>query len=285
MEYRTLISVQDLEQRYQLDDWLVVDCRFYLTDKERGRSLYLESHIPGAVYAHLEEDLSSAIIPGVTGRHPLPTDDDFVKVVSNWGITDGMQVVVYDDMGGSIAVRLWWMLRKHGHMDVAVLDGGYQEWERARYATVSGEESRETRQFLNRPQPGGVVTTEELLDNIEQPTIRVLDVRKPRRYRGEEEPIDPVAGHIPGAISAPYAENTGEDGKFLPIDELRQRYETMLEGTTPDKVAFYCGSGVTSIQNVFVLSYLGIEGANLYVGSWSQWIADPDRPVATGPNP
>lgn len=285
MGYQTLISVEELLPKYEQDDWVVVDCRFSLADPALGRKLYLESHIPGAVYAHLDEDLSSPIIPGVTGRHPLPDPDDFARTVGGWGVADGVQVVAYDNMGGAIAARLWWMLRHFGHDDVAVLNGAWSAWDAAGNPTVSGEETGTPRQFTVRQRSGGVATTEEVLANIENPTLRIFDVRAPERYQGEEELIDPVAGHIPGAISAPYADNLGENGTYLHEDELRQRYQTLLEGVRPEQVVFYCGSGVTSNHSLLALAHLGLDGARLYVGSWSQWITDSRRPIATGPNP
>ncbi len=285
MAYRTLISAQELAEQYERDDWAIVDCRFALADTALGRAQYLAAHIPGAVYAHLDDDLSGEIVPGVTGRHPLPEPETFVRRLSEWGIGDGVQVVAYDSMGGAIASRLWWMLRKLGHEDIAVMDGGWAMWEQAGYPARGGVEERAPRQFVALPRPGGVVTTEEVLAQSHSPDSRLFDVRAPERYRGEAEPIDPVAGHIPGAISAPYADNMGPDGRFLPIDELRARYETLLAGASMDEVVFYCGSGVTSNHSLLALAHIGLEGARLYAGSWSQWIADGERPIATGPEP
>lgn len=285
MTYKTLISVEEFAEHYQSGDWAIVDCRFLLADTAWGRKHYLESHIPGAVYAHLDEDLASPIVPGVTGRHPLPKPDAFLHTLSKWGIADGVQVVAYDDMGGAIASRLWWMLRWQGHDDVAVLDGGWPSWQMAGYPVRGGEESRPPRQFVARPRAGEIATTEEMVAQLGSPSLRVFDARAAQRYRGEEEPIDPVAGHIPGAISAPYAENLQDDGCFRPVDELRGRFERLLEGAPVDNAVFYCGSGVTAIHDLFALAHIGMPGARLYAGSWSEWIANPDRPIAVGPNP
>lgn len=285
MIYKTLISGEDLADHYEQENWAVVDCRFSLADTSLGRKQYLESHVPGAVYAHLDEDMSGEIVPGETGRHPLPEPDEFARTLSEWGIADGVQVVAYDSMGGAIASRLWWMLRQQGHDAVAVLDGGWPVWEQGGYPVRGGQEHRQQRKFTGRPWTGNMVTTEEISAKLGSPELRLFDVRARQRYRGEEELIDPVAGHIPGAISAPYADNMGDDGRFKSAEELRERYERLLAGKSMDEVAFYCGSGVTSNHSLLALAHIGLEGAGLYVGSWSQWIADPERPIAVGPNP
>ncbi len=285
MGYTTLLTADELQRHYQNDNWVVVDCRFSLTDTGLGRRLYLESHIPGAVYAHLDEDLSGQIVPGESGRHPLPTEEEFVKTLSNWGVADGVQVAAYDNMGGAIAARLWWMLRQYGHEDVAVLDGAWTAWEEAGYPTLAGEEQGVYRQFTGHWRDGATASLDEIVANVDSGKLRVFDVRAPERYRGEIENIDPVAGHVPGAISAPYADNMGADGKFLSVDALRERYDELFEGVSPDDVVFYCGSGVTSNHSLLAMAHLGITGPRLFVGSWSQWIADSQRPIATGPNP
>lgn len=285
MAYQTLISTEELAEHFRDDDWAVIDCRFSLADPSLGRSQYMESHIPGAVYAHLDEDLSGVIVPGVTGRHPLPEPETFAKTLGEWGISSGVQVVAYDSMGGAIASRLWWMLRQLGHDDVAVLDGGWASWAQGDYPVCGGMEKREPRTFVPHPRAGGAVTTEEVHSHLRTPGMVLIDVRAPERYRGEEEPIDPVAGHIPGAVSAPYADNLRADGRFRSVEELRALYDHLLAGTDIEDVVFYCGSGVTSNHSLLALAHIGMEGAKLYAGSWSQWIADPERPVATGPNP
>jgi thiosulfate/3-mercaptopyruvate sulfurtransferase len=285
MAYSTLISAQELAQYYGDDSWAVIDCRFSLADPPLGRTQYLAAHVPGAVYAHLDEDLSSAIIPGVTGRHPLPDPEDFARTLSAWGIGDGVQVVAYDNMGGAIASRLWWMLRQQGHDEVAVLNGGWPQWELAGYPVATGMETRPSRTFVASPRVGEVVSTEDIQRKLHSPDLHLVDVRAGERYRGETEPIDPVAGHIPGAVSAPYADNMDENGCYKSIDALRERYETLFGDTDIRDVVFYCGSGVTSNHSLLALEHIGMRGAKLYAGSWSQWIADPDRPVAVGRNP
>jgi thiosulfate/3-mercaptopyruvate sulfurtransferase len=285
MSYTTLISAEELAEQYRSGDWAVVDCRFSLADASLGRRKYLEAHILGAVYAHLDEDLSGPIVPGVTGRHPLPEPDAFARTAGKLGIGEGAQVVAYDDTGGAIASRLWWMLRWLGHGEVAVLDGGWPIWQQSGYPVRGGQESREPRKFVARPRSGGMVSTEEVYAQLESPSLRLFDARSPQRYRGEDEDIDPVAGHIPGAISAPYADNLEADGRFRPVDELRERYEQLLGDIPLKSAAFYCGSGVTAAHDLLALAHIGMDGARLYPGSWSEWIANPDRPVAVGENP
>jgi thiosulfate/3-mercaptopyruvate sulfurtransferase len=263
-------------------DWVVVDCRFWLEDTERGRLDYLESHIPGSFYAHLEEDLSGPVIPGVTGRHPLPDIGDLVKRFNTWGIGNQTQVVVYDDRGGMIAVRLWWMLKWLGHDNVAVLDGGIPAWI-SKGNSVSAEIPIATPKYFNPgPKPNLLVTAEDILRNFGDPGYLVVDSRAPERYRGENEPIDPVAGRIPGAVNYFWGENLSSDGHFRAKDVLRGRFSTLFSSVPANHVTFYCGSGVTSAHNILAVNHSGLGFAKLYIGSWSHWITDPERPVTTG---
>jgi thiosulfate/3-mercaptopyruvate sulfurtransferase len=285
MIYQTIIPVADLARHLEDPSWVVVDCRFSLAEPERGRRDYESSHIPGAVYAHLNQDLSAPVVPGKTGRHPLPDIDAFTGKLSAWGIDAGVQVVVYDDSGGAMAARLWWMLRWLGHSAVALLDGGWQAWLGAGNPTANG------------PQPGGAVARperrfaphlrSELLATVEKvqalrqdPSARVLDARNPERFRGEHEPIDPVAGHIPGAVSAPYADLINADHTLKNRQEIQALYRPLLGQTEISRVIGYCGSGVTSALNLVALLHAGFGEGRLYLGSWSEWITDPDRPVA-----
>lgn len=281
--YTTILSLADLAPHLGDDAWAVVDCRFSLGDPARGRRDYLTAHIPGAVYAHLDEDLSGPVVPGHTGRHPLPDVDRLAKTFSAWGIGDGVQVVTYDDAGGSVAARLWWLLRWLGHDAVAVLDGGWPRWQQEGLPVRSGEESRPPRAFTPRPRPGLLADATEVERLRRDPSSRVLDARAAERYRGEIEPIDPVAGHIPGAGSAPFSENLDPDGYFRTPEELRARFDRICGNVPPERVVHYCGSGVTAAHNVLAMAHAGLEGARLYAGSWSEWITDPDRPVVAGP--
>ena len=280
--HTTLITPGALHEHLNDPGWAVVDCRFSLADTERGRRAYREAHIPGAVYAHLDADLSGPIVPGVTGRHPLPDAATWADTLSNWGIGAGVQVIAYDDFGGGIAARLWWMLRWMGHDAVAVLDGGYPTWQRLGLPTRSGDESRPPRRFTPQLRPAWIVDAETVNARRADPAYRLVDARAAPRYRGEHEPLDPVAGHIPGAVSAPFTDNLDADGCFLPPDALRARFDALLDGIPPGRTICYCGSGVTAAHNLLALAHAGLGTALLYPGSWSHWVTDPQRPVAVG---
>ncbi len=279
--YTNIISVTELQNHLDDPAWVLVDCRFSLQDLQRGRRDYLSAHIPGAVYADLNADLSSTPIQGQTGRHPLPSPAAAAAVFSAWGIGPGVQVVAYDDAGGALAaVRLWWLLRWLGHDAAAVLDGGWQAWQRAGQPTRAGLENPPARIFTPQIQPALAVSAAEVDALRLDPAYRLCDSRAAERYRGQNETIDPVAGHIPGAISTPYAENLNPDGAFRSPAELRQRFEAILSGVPASQAVFYCGSGVTAIHNILALEVAGLGQARLFPGSWSEWITDPNRPAA-----
>lgn len=282
MDYTTLISVDDLAAQLTTRDRVVVDCRFSLGDTERGRRDYLETHVPGALYAHLDHDLSGSIVPGSTGRHPLPDIDALVRTLSAWGIDAEVQVIAYDDMGGVMAARLWWLLRWLGHQAVAVLDGGFPAWLAAQKPVSGGTEQQQPRRFSSRPRPDLVVTTEEVLAIVHDQSAILVDARDPERFRGEQEPIDPVAGRIPGALNAPHSRNLGADGLFLPADRLSARYKQLLGERDHSRCVLYCGSGVSAAHDLLAMAHAGLEDARLYAGSWSEWITDPNRPLETG---
>jgi thiosulfate/3-mercaptopyruvate sulfurtransferase len=284
--FQTVVSAKEL--LHHLDDlsWVVVDCRFSLAEPKRGRRDYKAGHIPGAIYAHLNQDLSSQVIPGKTGRHPLPDLDLFAGKLSAWGIDSGVQMVIYDDSGGAMAGRLWWMLRWLGHLPVALLDGGWQAWLKASGPVVAGSQpggsvARPARQFIPHLRPELLATVDQVQALRLDPSARVLDARNPERYRGELEPIDPVPGHIPGAVSAPYADLIEADYSLKKVDEIRSIYRPLLGQTDISQVISYCGSGVTSALNLIALLHAGFGEGRLYLGSWSEWITDPNRPVAT----
>jgi thiosulfate/3-mercaptopyruvate sulfurtransferase len=283
MDYTTLITVDALAAHLGQPDWVVVDCRFALSEPERGRQDYLQAHIPGAVYAHLNEDLAGPVVPGQTGRHPLPQPEAVVAKLGHWGIGDGVQVVAYDDTGGAIAAaRLWWMLRWLGHDAVAVLDGGWPAWLAAGRPVTSGAEHRPPRPFTPHIRPALLVSAAEVDALRTDAGYRVFDVRTADRYRGENETIDPVAGHIPGAVSAPYGANLDATGHFLPPDALQARLAPLLGDVPAEQSVSYCGSGVTAAHNLLALAHAGLGNGRLYAGSWSEWITDPARPIATG---
>ena len=285
MAYRTLISAAELAANLEDENWAVIDCRFSLADTEQGRRLYLTSHIPGAIYAHIDEDLSGPVTPGKTGRHPLPEPAALAEKLSSWGVDERVQVVAYDDSGGAMAARLWWLLRWLGHDAVAVVDGGWSQWQAAGLPVTPAISSRTPRIFAPRVRGGMAATTQELNNRLDAPDLALFDSRTADRYRGENETIDPVAGHIPGAISAPYPDNLQADGCFQPAPALRERFAALLHGAPAREAIFYCGSGVTAAHNVLAVTHAGLGDTRLYAGSWSEWITDPNRPVATGPNP
>lgn len=259
----------------------VVDCRSKLQQPGWGREQYLAGHIPGAVHADLEHDLSGPIIAGQTGRHPLPTPAALARTLSGFGIGPETTVIAYDDAGGAYASRLWWLLRWLGHDRCQLLDGGMPAWQAAGYALTAGAESASPAVFIGDLQPAMTVAAEQLLPPS---TTRVLvDVRGAARYAGAEEPIDPVAGHIPGAINLPFTGNLGLDNRFLPTETLRQRY--VAAGAADAETVFYCGSGVTACHGIFAMALAGLPSAKLYPGSWSEWITQPDRPIACGEQP
>jgi thiosulfate/3-mercaptopyruvate sulfurtransferase len=282
MGFTLLIDKTELSLHLENRKWAIVDCRFSLDDVERGRRDYLKAHIPGAVYAHMDEDLSGKKIPGKTGRHPLPEIASLAATLSAWGIDADTQVVVYDDAAGTMAARLWWMLQWLGHSNVALLDGGWMSWIRSGMTARSGPESRPPAHFEPKEISGAYVTTGQVQELRNDPRYLILDARSGPRFRGEVEPIDPVAGHIPGAFSVPCEENVTPDGTFRPPEILRRRFEKLMKSIPPENVICYCGSGVTAAHNILAIAHAGLGRPRLYAGSWSEWITDAARPIATG---
>lgn len=283
MSYTTLITVSELVNHITNPDWAIIDCRFSLDDTDRGRRDYLQAHIPGAVYAHLNEDLSGQIIPGKTGRHPLPKPETFTQTLSSWGIDAKVQVVVYDDKGGAMAAaRLWWLLRWVGHDAVAVLDGGWPQWQKNGYPVAISMETRKPRVFTSQVRNDLLFSSADVLKILRNPNFRLIDSRSADRYRGENETTDPIVGHIPGALSAPFAGNLSSDGLFLSPNDLNARFQDLLGDIPPERAVFYCGSGVTAAHNLLALAHGGLGDARLYAGSWSEWITHPDYPITKG---
>lgn len=274
--YKTIIDVQTLAENLDNPDWVIVDCRFSLADTAVGYKNYQTAHIPGAVYAHLDNDLSN---PPATdhGRHPLPTPQRMAQLFSRLGIDEMSQVVAYDDAGGMIAARLWWMLRYMGHQAVAVLDGGWQAWQTAALPTNAGVKYNDAAQFSGRPQRSWLVTLDEI---AAQPLL--IDARGAERYRGEIEPLDPQPGHIPGALNLPFAMNLDENGRFRSKEEMRAALMAVLGNQTGEKATFYCGSGVSACLDLLAMAHVGLGNGRLYVGSWSEWSSNPERPISTG---
>lgn len=282
MPYTTLLSANEVAAHLADPNWAICDARFLLNDPAKGRQDYLAAHIPGAVYADLEHDLSGPHVPGKTGRHPLPPLDQFAATLGRWGIDDGVQVVVYDDAGGMYAARLWWMLRWLGHDAVAVLDGDWRLWVKEERPTRAGAEMRPPRVFTPRLRSHMLATAAEIAARLGSPDLHLFDARAAERFRGENEMLDPVAGHIPGACSAPFAGNLDAAGRMLPPEQLRARYAALLGNAPAAEAIFYCGSGVSAAHDLLALEHAGLGLARIYAGSWSDWITDPSRPVATG---
>ncbi len=281
MPYSTLISAAELYPHLEDPDWAMVDCRVVLGNSSAGREAYLQSHIPGAVFIDLEGELSAPILPGKTGRHPLPDPEEFARTLSALGIGPGVQVIAYDDAGGALAAgRLWWMLRWLGFDSAAVLDGGWQEWLRRGLPVKEGSESRPSKPFEIHLRPELAVSTAEVEQLRSDPAYRLIDARAADRFRGQNEKFDPVAGHIPGAINAPYLENLTPEGVFRPKDELRGKYLSLVGDVPADHVVFYCGSGVTAVHDILAMLAAGMGEARLYPGSWSEWITHPELTVA-----
>jgi thiosulfate/3-mercaptopyruvate sulfurtransferase len=282
MTFKTLIDADSLQNLLAKPGLAVVDCRFDLMKPDAGRQAYLAAHIPGARYADLNRDLAAPIGPH-TGRHPLPSPEAFAKRLGHWGIGNETQVVAYDEANGSMAARLWWMLRWLGHGAVAVLDGGFKAWTAHGGALESGETAiHHAERFTARIDPKAVVTTAELEQVLRDSNTVLVDARAPERYAGTMEPIDPVAGHIPGAVNHPFSANLGPDGRFLSAAELERRWRERLPGRDLENLVAMCGSGVTACHNLLSLEVAGLPGGKLYAGSWSEWIRDPRRPVARG---
>jgi thiosulfate/3-mercaptopyruvate sulfurtransferase len=275
--YTTIISPEILLSHLSDPDWAIFDCRFDLKDPNWGLINYQESHIPGAVYAHLDRDLSAPVIPAQTGRHPLPAVEDLAARFSAWGINHQTQVVVYDTAGGAYAARLWWLLRFLGHTAAAVLDGGFQSWQKAGYPLSTGIETHSPSVFTPQPNWDMIATTQEVEQVHSNPHYRLIDARAPERFRGEVEPIDPVAGHISGAVNRFHGANLQPDGKFLPPEVLRSQFSDLINPVLLENTIVYCGSGVTSCHHLVALERAGLPSARLYVGSWSEWITDRKR--------
>jgi thiosulfate/3-mercaptopyruvate sulfurtransferase len=294
--YTTLISAQQLQALVAAKARLMVfDCTFELMDPAAGEKHYLAAHIPGAVYAHLDDALSDKLQPDASGqshphadaasggRHPLPSREKFAMWLSKVGFANDMQAVVYDRNGANYCGRLWWMLKWAGHEAVAVLDGGLQAWQAAGGAVHSGvEPSHFQTNFEPGPPLRRLVTTDEVAQSLAARSHTLVDARAPQRFRGEVEPLDPVAGHIPGALNRPFTQNIGADGRFKPATQLRQELDELLAGRDPSSVVMYCGSGVSAVPNLLAMELAGLPPAGLYAGSWSEWCRLPRLPVEKG---
>jgi thiosulfate/3-mercaptopyruvate sulfurtransferase len=280
MAFKTVISTDVLAARLNDPAWVIVDCRFKLDDVAWGEQEWSKGHIPRAIYAHLDRDLSGPKT-GTNGRHPLPEAGVAAQTFGRFGITSGKQVVAYDQDSGMFAARLWWLLRWLGHDAVAVLDGGFAKWTAEGRPTSSSAELCEPVEFRLAQRPGMTISLDEVAHHLHDADWRLLDARAPERYRGEVEPMDPVAGHIPGAASHFFQRNLDERGTLRTPEELRAQFAPLITGIAPDHIVSYCGSGVQASHNLLALEHAGITGAKLYPGSWSEWVSDRSRPVET----
>jgi thiosulfate/3-mercaptopyruvate sulfurtransferase len=279
-----LVDATDLARAIGGADYIVVDCRFTLTDPSAGRAAYDRGHIPGARYAHLDDDLARRPRAG-EGRHPLPERERFAATLGSWGIGRDDAVVAYDEGSGAIAARLWWLLGWVGHSRRAVLDGGFAAWQEAGLPIEQSAPLVRARLYdAAATARAGTVATAQVAAAQEAGDL-LVDARAAPRYRGEQEPIDPKAGHVPGALNRPFSANVTQDGRFRRPAELRAELAELLAGRSPDKLVAMCGSGVTACHLLLAMEVAGLPGGRLYAGSWSEWICDPSRPIRTGVDP
>jgi thiosulfate/3-mercaptopyruvate sulfurtransferase len=282
--YTTLISAADLAAHIDDPNWVLVDCRHDLMNLAFGREAYASGHLPGAVFADMETELSGpkrGEDGAFRGRHPLPSKDALVETLRRWGVNDGTQVVAYDAHGGMYAARLWWLLRWIGHEAAAVLDGGLPAWQALEQPLVTDAPGVRSPGTIEVHAPFvPTVTVAEVLENIDTAKRTVVDARAADRFRGENETIDPVGGHIPGAKNRFFKDNLHNDGRFKAPEQLREEFSSVIDD--PKEAIMQCGSGVTACHNLLALEVAGLPGAALYPGSWSEWSSDPARPVAAG---
>jgi thiosulfate/3-mercaptopyruvate sulfurtransferase len=283
MPIAQLITPSALHARLEQPDLMILDCRFALDDPAYGQRSYDEGHIAGAQFADLERELSGPISKGVTGRHPLPQPTVLLERLRQWGLNNASEVVLYDDGPGAFAARAWWLLAWLGKREgVYLLDGGLKAWREAGLQLTRIQLSATPGDFQGQADASLLVSAKQLQQRLNSPDLTLLDARALPRFRGEVEPLDPVAGHIPGAQCAAFTDNLDSNGRFLPAEQLRQRFAAQLKHRPASELVAYCGSGVTACHNLFALCLAGFPLAPLYAGSWSEWITDPTRPVATG---
>ncbi len=276
----TLVSTETLASHLDAADWVVLDCRHDLAAPEGGRAEYGRSHIPGARFLHLDEDLC-APKNGRNGRHPLPDPDKITRKLGEAGVDSSKQVVSYDAQGGMVAARLWWLLRWLGHLPVAVLDGGWNQWVAEGRPQTAEVPRPEPTRFAGKAR-NNWVGPDFVRAHLRDEATLLIDARAPERFRGQNETIDPVGGRIPGARNRYYRDNLDAGGRFKTPEALQSEFRALLGAASPDVVVNYCGSGVSACHNLLAMEVAGLRGARLYPGSWSEWSSDPARPVASG---
>lgn len=282
MAYTTLVSAKTLAENIANPDWIIFDGRFSLADSEAGGKAYRQGHLPGARYAHLNEDLSSPV-KSYTGRHPLPDFAQLAKKLGSWGVGNRSQVVVYDDAGGAFAGRLWWLLRTMGHTQVAVLDGGIRQWQKLGLPLTTALPKITAASFRSYLDDKQWLSAAQVENGLATRRIKLIDARTPERFNGLQEPIDPVAGHVPRALNRPFQLNLDKNGLFLPSDQLQQQFKQLTASAPAEQVVHMCGSGVTGCHNLLAMEVAGLSGSKLYAGSWSEWIVNRNRAVTTMP--
>jgi len=280
MTYTTLISSDTLSQHLNDNNWIIIDCRFSLADSEAGEKAYRMGHIANARYAHLDKDLSSRIT-STTGRHPLPDFNLLINKLGQWGINNKSQVVVYDDANGAFASRLWWLLHCLGHDQVAVLDGGLAHWKKLNKPLTTTLPSINVKTFRAYGNHLSWLSATQVSNGLASRNIKLIDARTSERFQGLQEPIDPVAGHIPYADNRAFQLNMDSNGLFLSANELRQQFLKLLGSHSPEKTVHMCGSGVTACHNLLAMEHAGLSGSKLYAGSWSEWITNQNRAIAS----
>lgn len=284
MPHSTLVDCGTLAGHLDDPDWVVFDCRHDLARPDAGEQAWQAGHIPGARFLHLDRDLA-APLTGKNGRHPLPAPAVFEQTLRRHGVNGTSQVIAYDAAGGMFAARLWWMLRWLGHDAVAVLDGGWTDWLAGNRPESDARPVSRPGNFTARPRAGAALDCAGVLSGLDDPHLCILDARAEDRYRGENETLDPVGGHIPGARNRFFRHNLDARGHFKPAADLRHEFSALLDGRAPAEIVHQCGSGVTACHNLLAMEVAGLSGSRLFPGSWSEWCADPARPVARGPAP
>ena len=281
MIYQTIISVEDLNNNLSNQDWFIFDCRFLLKEPEGGLNKFNRGHIPGAQFADMDKDLASAMTP-TSGRHPLPDPNELIKKLQSWGVNNSSQVICYDDLSGAFAARMWWLLKWLGHDKVAVLDGGIDKWTASDLPLEKDVKQREDGTFSGQANNEMWVDVSFIQQQLEENKINLLDARSTDRFTAKDTKTDPVAGHVPGAMSFAFAGNLSKQGVFLSAEELQNRFADVFSNSRNKEVINMCGSGVTACHNLLAMSIAGLPMTRLFVGSWSEWIKDKSRPVVTG---
>ena len=281
MNYTTTISAKELNDIIGNENVRVFDCRFSLKDPQGGLKSYQQGHLPQAQFADMDTQLSSPMTP-TSGRHPLPMPEDFMQQLQAWGVNNDTQIIAYDDMKGAFAARLWWMMRWVGHENVAVLDGGMEKWTEAGYTLTQDNVDFPAGNFTGAAKMEWLVDIDTVRSELEAGTITLIDARAADRFTAKDQQSDPVPGHIPGAKNLPFGGNLASDGLMKPSAEIKQRFDQIINENSEREVVNMCGSGVTACHNLLAQAIAGMPPMKIFIGSWSQWIRDPARPVATG---